>query len=248
MFLIVATCVAIALLITKGLLGLGVTEMWIRYAIALIAAYGTFFIGVWVWLHLSKYGRYLRRGWQRTDWHGDVPLDIPSVSINSGSGPADLPIGGGGAFDGGGASGGWDQAVSPPSLNIPYDSSSSSFGDSISNIDVGIGDLDVGDEGGGALVIAGILLAIVLIAIFGAATYAIYQAPAILAEVVFEVLLGSPLARGARAMDSANWVAALFRKTWIAFGVLALSAMAFALFCNEVFPTAKTIGDVLKLY
>ena len=47
MFLIVGTCIAIALLVTRSMLSLGVTEMWVRYATALIAAYATFFVGVW---------------------------------------------------------------------------------------------------------------------------------------------------------------------------------------------------------
>jgi hypothetical protein len=116
MFLIVLTAIAIALLITKGLLNLGITEMWIRYAVSLVAAYATFFIGVWVWLHLSKYGRHLRAGWKRDrdlDFHGDVPFDfIPNIRLDgSSSAPIDLPIGGGGTFDGGGASGGWEQSI-----------------------------------------------------------------------------------------------------------------------------------------
>jgi hypothetical protein len=98
------------------------------------------------------------------------------------------------------------------------------------------------------IVIAGILLAVLLFVIFGAATYAIYQAPVILAEVVFEVLLGSRLARGARAIDSANWAGALFRKTWMPFAVIALVAMAFALFCNAYFPAAVSVGDVTNMF
>ena len=60
MFLIIASCVAIAVLATRALLYIGVTTMWVRYAAALGLAYGTFFTGVWVWLHLSRYGRHLR--------------------------------------------------------------------------------------------------------------------------------------------------------------------------------------------
>ena len=94
---------------------------------------------------------------------------------------------------------------------------------------------------------AGILIAVALFAVFGATAYVIYQAPAILAEVIFEVLLGSPLARGARALDSANWATVLLMKTWKPFGLMAGAAMIFALFCNAVFPQAATAGQVINL-
>jgi hypothetical protein len=106
----------------------------------------------------------------------------------------------------------------------------------------------VGDEGGCLLVIAGILLAIVLFAIFGATAYVVYQAPAILAEVVFEVLLGSPLARGANALGSANWPSVLLAKTWKPFAIIAAMAIGFALFCKVYFPEVASVGQLLHLF
>ena len=242
MFLIVATSIAVALLITHGLLGLGATEMWVRYALALAFAYATFFIGVWVWLHLSEYGRHLRAGWgRRRDWNGDAGLDVPgNINVGAGGSLPDVAVAGGGSFDGGGASGSWDVPDGSLSVGRPDSGLFDGAGDAA---DV----LGGADEGGCLLVIAGVLLAIGLIAVFGATAYVVYQAPAILAEVVFEVLLGSPLARGARALDSADWMAVLFRKTWKAFALMAAAAMAFALFCNFAFPQAKSAGEVLQL-
>ena len=242
MFLIVATSIAIALLITRGLLELGFTEMWVRYALALVFAYITFFFGVWVWLHLSEYGRHLLAGWgRRRDWNGDTGVDVlGNINVSPSSATPEVPVGGGGSFDGGGASGSWD--VPDGSLSV---------GSTDSGLLDGAGDaagaLGGADEGGCLLVIAGALLAVVLLVVFGATAYVVYQAPAILAEVVFEVLLGSPLARGARALDSADWSTVLFRKTWKAFALMAAAAMAFALFCNFAFPQATSAGEVLKL-
>jgi len=248
MFLIVATCVAAALLVTKGLLSVGVVEMWVRYALALIVAYGTFFIGVWVWLHLSKFGRHLRAQQERNrnEFHGDAPLDfIPNINLgDGGTTAAETFVGKGGSFDGGGAAGGWDQPLSAPNLNIPYDSSGGSAPGDISLPDIGVA--DVGDEGGCALVIAGILLAVVLFVVFGAATYVVYQAPVILAEVVFEVLLGSRLAAGVRAVDSANWAWALFKRTWLPFVVVSTVAMGFAVYCNLYLPEVQSAGQVIE--
>ena len=246
MFLIVAASIAMAVLTTRILLNLGVTAMWVRYAVALSLAYGAFFTGVWVWLHLSQYGRHLRADWgRRRDWSGDQGIDIvPNLNLggssSSSSAAADLPFqGGGGSFDGGGAGGSWDL----PDTSVSVESPGSGVLDGVSNI----ADVADADEGGCLLIIAGILLAIALSVVFGATLYVIYQAPAILAEVVFEVLLGSPLARGARALDSANWAAVLLKKTWRPFAMMAFAAMLFAIFCNAAFPGAATAGQVIDL-
>lgn len=238
MTLILVTCISLALLTTKGLLQLGVTEMWVRYVVALIVAYGAFFVGVWIWLHLSPYGRHLRsqRREDITDSFGDIPLPDGS---SGGSTPEFQ--GAGGSFDGGGAGGNW--SVSDGSTSVDMSGGGgNSFGDLGGALDVG------GDEGGCALVIAGVLLAILLFLIFGATFYVIYQAPAILGEVVFEVLLGSPLARGARALDSANWPAVLLAKTWKPFAIVAVFAIGFALYCNAQFPEVASVGELLLYF
>jgi hypothetical protein len=240
MTLIVATCICLALLTTKFLYSMGVLDMWVRYLVALFVAYGAFFIGVWIWLHLSPYGRHLRSQRKRDEDWIDANVDLPSPSGHSVDGGFQ---GGGGSFDGGGASGSWD--VANPSVSVEFPGSSSSAGNALGDI---ASAADVGDEGGCLLVIAGILLAIVLFAIFGATAYVVYQAPAILAEVVFEVLLGSPLARGAKALDSANWPAVLLAKTWKPFVVIAVMAIGFALFCKAYFPEIASIGELLYLF
>ena len=242
MFLIVAAAVSVAVLTTRLMLGAGVTVMWERYAVALVLAYGTFFAGVWVWLHMSQYGRHLRADWgRRNSTIGDVPLDvIPSINPDGGyAALMEAPFqAGGGTFDGGGAGGSWDM----PSASVSVDSPASGLMDGIGSVgDVG------GDEGGCLLVIAGILIAVALFVVFGATIYVVYQAPAILAEVIFEVLLGSPLARGAKALDSANWAAVLLKKTWKPFALIAAAAMAFAVFCHVALPGVTTAGQLVAL-
>ncbi len=240
MTLILATCICLAVLTTKLLFAVGVLDMWVRYLVALFVACGAFFIGVWIWLHLSPYGRHLRSQQTREEDWIDANIDLPLPSGRS----ADVSFqGGGGSFDGGGAGGSWD--VANPGVSVDFPGSSSSVGNSLGDI-AGVG--DVGDEGGCLLVIAGILLAIALFAIFGATAYVVYQAPAILAEVVFEVLLGSPLARGANALGSANWPAVLLAKTWKPFAIIAAMAIGFALFCKVYFPGVASIGELLYLF
>ena len=242
MFLIVAAAVSVAVLTTRLMLSAGVTVMWERYAVALVLAYGTFFLGVWVWLHMSQYGHHLRADWgRRNSAIGDVPLDvIPAINPGgSAAAPLDVPFqAGGGTFDGGGAGGSWDV----PSTSVSVDSPASGLMDGIGSVgDVG------GDEGGCLLVIAGVLIAAALFAVFGATIYVVYQAPAILAEVIFEVLLGSPLARGAKALNSANWAAVLLKKTWKPFAVMAALAMVFAVYCSIAFPAVTTAGQLVQM-
>ena len=241
MFLIVAACISVAVLTTRFMLSAGVTVMWERYATALVLAYGTFFVGVWVWLHLSQYGRHLRADWgRRNNWSADVPLDA-LLNLNIGGGtanPVDMPLQvGGGTFDGGGAGGSWDV----PDTSVSLDKPGSGLLDGVSSV------ADVGDEGGCLLIIAGALIAVALVAVFGATAYVIYQAPAILAEVIFEVLLGSPLARGAKALDSANWASMLLKKTWKPFALMAAAAMSFAVYCNVAFPQVTTAGQLMQM-
>ena len=242
MFLIVAACISVAVLTTRLMLSAGVSVMWERYASALVLAYGTFFVGVWVWLHLSQYGRHLRADWgRRNDLGPDVPLDLP-LNLNIGgstANPVELPLqGGGGTFDGGGAGGSWDV----PDTSVALDTPGSGLLDGVGSVaDVG------GDEGGVLLIIAAALIAIALAAVFGATAYVIYQAPAILAEVIFEVLLGSPLARGAKALDSANWASMLLKKTWKPFALMAAAAMSFAVYCNVAFPQVTTAGQLVQV-
>ena len=104
-----------------------------------------------------------------------------------------------------------------------------------------------GDDGGFALVVAIALIAIVLALIFGAAAFVIWQAPAILGEVVFEVLLGSPLVKGVRSVSEAKWAGALVAHTWKPFGLVAFFAMAFAVFAGTVAPEARTATEVIAV-
>jgi hypothetical protein len=245
MSLILAASISLALLTTKGLLTLGVLEMWVRYGVALIVAYATFFVGVWIWLHLSLYGRHLRARKDRSKFDGGVDVPIPDGWSSDGDGALRVASskveGGGGSFDGGGAGGSWDVTDSNVSVDFPNLSQAGKSLPDVGGLDAG------GDEAGCLLVIAGILLAAVLLVIFGATAYVIYQAPAILAEVVFEVLLGSPLARGARALEASNWAGVLLAKTWKPFLVTAAMAIGFALFCKVFFPGAASMGELLML-
>jgi len=248
MTLIVASSIAVGALTTATLIRIGVDTLWLRWLPALAAAYLAFFAGVWVWLRLSAYGRHLRQESARernsivenamdvTDLVSNLPLPRGGGSV-----AADVVRGAGGTFDGGGASLNWvaDSASSASS------SSSSAIADGIGEV---VGDAVGGsDEGGFAFLVAIALVALVLAALFGAAAFVVWQAPAILGEVVFEVLLGSPLVKGVKAVDAGNWAGALLAHTWKPFGVVAFFAMSFAAFAGVMAPTARTAAEVIAV-
>src|SRR4029453_11951909 len=55
--LILGVCFVVGLLVTKALLIAGVHAMWIRYSVALVAAYLVFLLGVRIWLRLAGFDR-----------------------------------------------------------------------------------------------------------------------------------------------------------------------------------------------
>ena len=247
MTLIIASSISVGALVTATLMRAGVDTLWLRWLPALLCAYATFFAGVWLWLRMSRYGRFLREA-ARKDREslvdgGDIVDAISNLPLPRGGGSVVREVlrSGGGAFDGGGASASWvgdsvSQAVSAPSSGIG-EALGDVAGDAIGEIG--------GDDGGFALVIAIALLALVLAILFGAAAFVIWQAPAILGEVVFEVLLGSPLVRGVKTVDAGNWARALLGATWKPFGLVAAFAMAFAAFAGAAAPDARTATEVI---
>lgn len=251
MTLIIAGSVSVGALVTALLMRAGVDSLWLRWLPALASAYVAFFAGVWLWLRLSAYGRHLREAARRdreslVDNGIDVLDAVTNIPLPRGGGSVVREVlrSGGGAFDGGGASAGWvgdsvSQAVSaPPGFS---DGLGNAAGEAVGEAVGGI----AGDDGGIVLVIAIALLALVLAVLFGAAAFVIWQAPAILGEVVFEVLLGSPLVRGVKAVDAGNWARALLGATWKPFGLVAAFAMAFAAFAGAAAPQARTATEVI---
>ncbi|MCC6193816.1 MAG: hypothetical protein IT518_05040 [Burkholderiales bacterium] len=103
------------------------------------------------------------------------------------------------------------------------------------------GGLDLGDAG-----IVIVVLAALALAVAGSVVWLIYAAPTILAEAAFAALLSAGLVRGARRLASHGWMASVLGNTWLAFTVVFVLAMAFALVAQHYFPEARTLVDVLR--
>lgn len=164
--------------------------MWLRYPLAILAAYGVFLLLLRLWL-----------AYQRSpgDFDLGVDINIPSNgSPGGGSSPGgDFSFGGGGDAGGGGAGGSWDDGVS---------SSSSDSGDSLPD---GGFDFDVGELGLILLAAAALLGGLL------AAVYVVYIAPVLLAEILVDGLLLSGLYRRIGNVPRKHWLQTVIRKTLV---------------------------------
>lgn len=227
--LILVACFGAGLVATKALLMLGVHTMWLRYAIALVVGYLVFLGGVRLWLRYAGFDvtppRRDRGGY-------DVPDPLSGTWDAGASGRADVLRGGGGRSGGGGASARFDGG-SAGSGRLPM--AGSSRGSS-----GGGGGFDLDD----GLVL--LLLVAVALAVSGAVIYLVWAAPTILADAAFAALLSAGLVRSTRRMASGGWVASVLGNTWIAFSMVALLAIVFALVAQHVYPDARSIVDVVR--
>ncbi|MBI4987556.1 MAG: hypothetical protein HZC23_01950 [Rhodocyclales bacterium] len=242
MSLIVAGSLGTAIIANKLLLVAGLETMWLRYLWAMVASYLAFLAGIKCWLLYAGYD------WPRKS---NLDVDLPDFSgggSGGGAGPSGScelpPMGGGGEFSGAGASGDFGEAGN--ALADTAGNVASGLGDAVSKAGGAVGDLGGGDEGGCALVLALILIAVVLAAIFGSAAYIVFNAPSILAEAVFEVLLAGGLVRASRRAEDASWVEGVFRATWAPFALILFVVMGFAVWAHAAYPQAHTVSQLME--
>lgn len=217
--LILTACFGVGLLATFLLLRAGVSSMWVRYALALVAGYLTFLLGVRIWLHYAGFHRF--RATEEGGSYDGLDL-IPEPTLGSAR-PAASFLGAGGRSGGAGASASYG------------DASGTSSGSSLAE------GFDLGDAGVVLLILAALALAVA-----GSVVWLIYAAPTILAEAAFAALLSAGLVRGTRRLARNGWMASVVGNTWIAFSVVFVLAIAFALAAQHYYPEARTLSDVLR--
>lgn len=240
MSLIVAGSLGMAVVANKLLLLAGLETMWLRYLWAMVASYLAFLAGIKCWLLYAGYA------WPRkSNFDADIP-DFSGGGSGGGGGSGSCEPtfpGGGGEFAGAGASG--DFGGPGNALTDAGGNFASGVGDAVSKAGDTVGDLGGGDEGGCALVLAMILIAIALAAVFGSAAYIVFNAPSILGEAVFEVLLAGGLVRASRRAEEASWVQGVLRVTWAPFLLILAVVMAFAAWAQIIYPQAHTVSQLL---
>lgn len=107
----------------------------------------------------------------------------------------------------------------------------------------GGGSLDLSvdlDEGGAIL----LLLGFVLLAMFGSAAYLVYQAPLILSEAAFQVVLTTLLVRPSRKIDQPGWIGSVFRSTRAAFAITLAVTVVLGSVLQARCPAATKLADL----
>jgi hypothetical protein len=207
----------VAFLTSAVLLRLGVTQMVVRYPIAIAAAYGVFImlIGFWLWLQrndadmLDAAGEVL----DHTDWGGGGRISPSGGSVNLLSDMTAPPVP---PVSGGSVGGG-------PSFDI-----------------VGI-DVDLDDA------IWAVLAIVVLVAGLLAILYIVYIAPILLTEVLVDGLLAAGLYKTVKGVEGRYWMTTVLRKTAIPaiLALIFFSIAGFCV--QKIAPEASSIGDAWRL-
>lgn len=102
--------------------------------------------------------------------------------------------------------------------------------------------LDVDGEGLAAVVVIAVVVAVVA-AVFGAAALSVWQAPAILGEAAFELVLAATLARAARRVEGRSWSRTLWKATWGRALVVLVMAVGAGAIAQSVCPGVNTMRE-----
>ena len=219
MSLIVLLTALSGLLASFSMLSAGITCMWLRYSLAVLAAYAVFLGLIWCWL--SIYKRKLSVNPDALDF----PIDFPRFDGK----PESISLFEGGSSGGGGAGGSFDV---DPASGLSNASAHASFLDSM--------DLSFdADELILIFVILGLSLCVVVVTVM-----VIMSAPTLFGEIVVDSALAAGLYRRLKKIDESNWLQTALRRTWLQFTAL----IVFFAIAGWVFqwyaPSADSIGDV----
>ncbi|HEX8685116.1 MAG TPA: hypothetical protein VF654_01405 [Pyrinomonadaceae bacterium] len=243
MSLILTATGAAGFLASFLMLRLGVSLMWVRYALAVLLAYLVFLLLLRLWL-------FLHSREPLGDLLPDDILDLVPTDAGRASGWAEGPassFGGGGDFGGGSASGTWGGGVSSGMQHAApsFDAGGGGGGGGGGGLSSGLDIFDADSEGCGffllavALVVAGTL----------AALYVVYAAPLLLAEILVEGVLLSGLYRGMKRArrGGGDWVGAAVRRTWLPVLLTLVTFAAAGYFLQRAAPRARSIGEAWRM-
>jgi len=246
-------------LASRLLLGAGIVSMGVRYPLAVLISYLVFFglVRLWVAYICAVGGLGLAASKSRRDGADGDLLDGAGWGggsgggSSSGGGSGGRWLGGGGGSGGGGSSGGFGDAEvagARPAMPLPLQSDGPSGGSGgghgfFSRVSGGSGGGGGGD-GDGLLLL--ILFALLVVAIFGAGAYLVYQAPAILSEAAFQAVLAGGLIRTARGAHDPGWAGSVFKATVIPFTLVLVLSGVFGHQAHKRCPSARTAHEVMR--
>jgi len=228
------------ILIATGLSGLAASKVLlmfemdnivIRYPLAVLLSYGMFFLFIKLWLVYLRSSALDGAG-KAVDIAGDILPDAPNVVGNAAARGGELFTGSGGGSGGGGASGLFSASTADAS---PTEGAGSAALDAVGDIASG-----GSDNFGLALVVFGAIL----LAIFGAGIYLVYDAPHILSEAAFQCVLAGSLLRSARKMVAPDWIGGVFRATWVPLAAVLIITWIGAAIIHAHYPGLTKISDI----
>lgn len=222
MLLLVSITGAAGFLASYVLLRAGLSEMWLRYLIALGMAYGVFLLLLWIWLKTSAKD------------YGEIP-DVTDLVPSPGRSSTPHYAGKEGEFGGGGASGSFD-----PLLNASQPDNSASLPDN----EPLSGALDAAsgaDELALPLIVVTLVVGLLLSSLF-----VVYSAPILLAELLFDGVLAASLYRRLRGLEKRHWLESAIRRTFWPFTLTAIFIVAAGWGMARYAPGAESIGDVVR--
>ncbi len=238
MSLILLVTGLVGFLVSFVLLRAGLGRMWLRYPLAVIAAYVAFLLLLRLWLFYQR--RVRREPSFDLDLNGfdGLPVDLSGAAGDA----ASAGFGGAGDFAGAGAGGGWGpeglgDGAATESLSGGGGGGGSGLLDSL-DIDIGID----GDEGCLFVVALSLLILGGLLASF----YVIYLAPALLAEILVDGLLVSGLYRRVREPVNGDWLLGAVRRTLVPVLLTLACFVAAGFLLTQIAPEARTIREVWR--
>ena len=233
MTLILVATFIIGVIATRLLFEFHIMRMWLRYMLAVVAAYAGFLALIKGWLFYL--GICARRDRSRNAL--DVG-DFGDAFCNLGSTPFDFAFGGGGdsglttgggSFGGGGASGSWGTA----------EPASSSVGEGVGKSAGNLFDFDF-DEGWVFVLLIAVVLAIVF-----AGIYLVWAAPAIFGETAFHAVLTTALIKKTKQMHEPGWMGSVMKSTAIPFVLVLALTIALGVVAQKHCPGAIRLHDAL---
>lgn len=217
MFFLVALTGGSGFIASYGLLMSGLVEMWVRYFAVFGIAYLVFLFLLWLWLRT------------RAEDFADL-ADVPDL-VPSSSGHVKVDLHGhGGNFNGGGASGSYED---DSSLSvIPEDGKY------------------LGDALGAAADADEFAIPLVLIIFCGAlilsSFWIVYAAPVLFAELLVDGVLAASLYRRLRGLETRHWLETAVRRTLWPFLLTAVIAATCGWGMKQYAPEAHSLGDVIR--
>jgi hypothetical protein len=208
-----------------GFVGIGCTVGFLTSAGMLAMG----FAAPWVRYSFAAFGGYIAflvsvrlwLAWRRGDGSLDVNLDgLGDPSGSAGSGEGAHEFGGGDGFSGGGSSG--------------------SFGNPDHALHV------VGEADEGVVFLAPLLVAVALLVGIGATFSVLWNAPALLAEVVLDGVIAGAIYRRLRLRSAEHWSAGVVRRTWKPMLAITVALVALGVAIPLLVPGADSIGDLFR--